>query len=132
MRSESGGASSSARKFATPSRGLGEGTPGRRLGEADQLRNQLDLARQSCLILNHKVEEMEGERKQQQETIAELRDQLRDQEHRHSRELEMLSEAYSKVFNKLAKKHAMQVQSLEYKVRSVRKLVTERSSEEVE
>ena len=70
--------------------------------------------------------------KQQQETIAELRDQLRDQEHRHSRELEMLSEAYSKVFNKLAKKHAMQVQSLEYKVRSVRKLITERSSEEVE
>mmetsp|Transcript_5599 Transcript_5599/g.11947 ORF Transcript_5599/g.11947 Transcript_5599/m.11947 type:complete len:130 (+) Transcript_5599:42-431(+) len=91
--------------------------------ENERLREQLDEVKQSCLLLNHKVEGSETILSKQKEVILDLRQQLQAQELRHTEELRALNDAHSQVLKNFVQKHSIQVQGLEKKLRSLQNIV---------
>ena len=77
--------------------------------ENERLRIQLEQVKQSCLLLNHRVEGSETVLTKQKETIVELKKQLKTQELRHSKELRALNEAHTQVLKNFVQKHSAQV-----------------------
>ena len=91
--------------------------------ENDRLKQQLAEVRQSCLLLNHKIEGSETLLSKQKDVILGLKQQLQRQEVRHAKELRALNEAHSQVLKNFVKKHCIEVSGLEKKVRSVQKIL---------
>ena len=91
--------------------------------ENERLRIQLEQVKQSCLLLNHRVEGSETVLTKQKETIVELKKQLKTQELRHSKELRALNEAHTQVLKNFVQKHSAQVSGLESKIRSLSKIL---------
>ncbi|QDZ18015.1 hypothetical protein HOP50_01g05210 [Chloropicon primus] len=91
--------------------------------ENERLRDQLEQVKQSCLLLNHKVEGNESVLSKQREIIVQLKQQLKSQEVRHAKELRELSDAHSQVLKNFVQKHCIQVSGLEKKVRSLQKIM---------
>ena len=91
--------------------------------ENERLKQQLDQVRQSCLLLNHKVEGSETVLNKQRDIILELKQQLKSQEVRHAKELRALNDAHSQVLKNFVQKHCAQVSGLEKKVRSLQKIL---------
>ena len=91
--------------------------------ENERLRQQLEEVKQSCLLLNHKVEGSETVLGKQKEVILDLKQQLQNQERRHADELRALNDAHAQVLKNFVQKHCMQVQGLENKLRSLQKII---------
>ena len=91
--------------------------------ENDRFKQQLAEVRQSCLLLNHKIEGSETLLSKQKDVILGLKQQLQRQEVRHAKELRALNEAHSQVLKNFVKKHCIEVSGLEKKVRSVQKIL---------
>ena len=89
----------------------------------ERLRQQLEQVKQSCLLLNHKIEGSDTVISRQREAIAELKHQLKSQEERHTKELRALNDAHSQVLKNFVQKHCIQVSGLERKVTSLKKIV---------